>query len=451
MEPSFRTLLISIIALTTSILPSFHTHPTIQIHDITNNAGALILQRGEGRIIDGHDRLLHVIDFAQFEISLTIIENIVNKIKNTPTDFSEIIQLKLKEIKFIFDTLISKPSRDRRAIDFLGSTIKFITGNLDSEDLKIINSNLDELRKNGNVLVKQNNKQIKINSKFENRLNLINNQIREHQNILNKIAEQENVLISENQKFILVLQLDSFLENLKSIEYAVMLAKVNIINNLILTPRELETIIQEISKQGLEIKHVDEASSYLTTTVLRRRSSLIICVNIPRLTQTIYRRTTIEPLPRLNHTVQIHNKEVFINSERIFAIASPCRENNKVTICERKQLIEISNNPCEAPLLKGQQGQCKMIEKPPATETRMIGPGTLLVIAVHQDVVINGTCVNTRTLTGIHLTAAGNNEIPLQSWINNYQHHQHVSTFSFRNHKISAHSEDKELLETTNT
>lgn len=160
---------------------------SIQIHDITNNAGALLLQKGEGRIIDGHDRLLHVIDFAQFEISLSIIERLVRDMPQNSSQFNEIIKAKLSEIRSIYNTLNIPRVRSKRAIELLGSAVKFITGNLDAEDLNIINSNLEELKKNGNTYVKQNNRQIKINSKFENRLDLINKQIRDQENLIRKI------------------------------------------------------------------------------------------------------------------------------------------------------------------------------------------------------------------------------------------------------------------------
>lgn len=140
----------------TLLIPS---HPaSIQIQDITNNARALILQRGEGRIIAGYDRLLHIIDFPPFEISLSIIESVIGQLRNSSSDFSEIIRTKLRKIKFIFSTLHVKLYRNKRSTNMLGSAIKFITGNLDSEDLRLINTNLDELRKTGNTLIKQNNR-----------------------------------------------------------------------------------------------------------------------------------------------------------------------------------------------------------------------------------------------------------------------------------------------------
>ncbi|XP_055594648.1 uncharacterized protein LOC129745546 [Uranotaenia lowii] len=406
MDRLARTPLIFLILI---LLP-LSIHPqTIQIHDITNNAGALILKRGEGKIVAGYDRLLHVIDFEKFEISISIIENVINQMHNSTSDFSQIIKMKIREIKFILSTLYPKSNRSKRSINILGSTIKLITGNLDAEDLKVINNNLDELRKTGNTFIKQNNRQIRINSKFENRLDLLNKDIRDHQNTLNTIMENDNYLIFENQKIAITFQLDTFLEHLKSIEYAILLSKVNIISKFILTPKEIEVILQEIKDQGLEIQHLDDASNFLTTTTLFKGSSIIICVNIPRFQPTTYEKVIIEPLPIFNHSVKIAYNKVFINDKQILAINSECRENNKITICERRQLLEISDSLCEVPLLNGRHGQCPLSEKPPSTETRIIAPGTLLIITAHQGVIINGTCgITPRTLTGIHFVTFHN-------------------------------------------
>ena len=95
------------IGLLATLLPESHPS-SIQIHDITNNAGALILQKGEGRIITGYDRLLHIIDFTQFELSLSIIENMVEQLKNSTSSFSSIIKIKLREIKFVLNSIHAK-------------------------------------------------------------------------------------------------------------------------------------------------------------------------------------------------------------------------------------------------------------------------------------------------------------------------------------------------------
>ena len=405
--------------LTLLLILSMNTpsqNQVLQINDITNNAGALILQEGEGRIIDGYDRLLHVIDFVKLETSVLFIENMIGQLQNSPSDFSDIIKMKLNEIRFLFNMLQVKPNRNKRAINMLGSTIKFITGNLDADDLALINSNLDELRKSGNTIIKQNNRQIKINTKFENRINIMTDQIKNQQNALNSILKDNDYIISENQKIQIVFQLNTFIETLKSIEYAILLTKLNIISKLILTPKEIDLIAQEISSQGLEIHSLDDTNNYLTTSTLYSESTLIISVNIPRLLPITYRKVSIEPLPILNHTAKLMHNEVLMNSNQILAIVSKCQQNRKVTLCERRQVIDISENPCEAALLRGRFGHCNLVEKPPTTEVREIAPGTLLILTVHQDVNINSTCgINNKALRGIHLITFHNCSI----YINN--------------------------------
>lgn len=392
------TLILQILILIPTSLSS-----SIQIHDITNNAGALLIQKGDGRVIAGFDRLLHVIDFTKFQVSLAILENAVGQLSNNSTDFSKIIQIKLREIKQIINSLHAS-FRSKRSINELGSAIKFVTGNLDAHDLQLINSNIDKIRQTENISIDQNNRQIKLNSKFENRINLINDQIKDQQNILKKIVNNENFVINENEKIFIIFQLDSFLNTLKDIENSIMLAKINVISKLILSQRELEIIAQEITNQGLVIHDLSDASSYLSTTAFYRGATLIISVNIPKLLTTPYKKIIIEPLPLFNRTAKIIHHTVFVNHQEVLAITSPCQENNQITICQRKKLKDISNNPCEARLLREEQGKCNFVEKPSATEIREISPGTLLVITVHQDVPINSTCgIKPGTLKGIHL------------------------------------------------
>lgn len=153
-------------------------------------------------------------------------------------------------------------------------------------------------------------------------MNLINNEVKNQQNIIRKILENDDNIITENHKISIIFQLDTFLETLKSIQYSVMLARLNIISKLILTPKEIETIANEISSQGLEMHNLDDASDYLTTSVFYREPKLMISVNIPRLLPVKFNKVIIEPLPLLNRTVKLVYKTAFINPQRMLAITS---------------------------------------------------------------------------------------------------------------------------------
>lgn len=118
----------------------------IQIHDITNNPGALTLSAGEGRILEGYNRLLHTVDLNELGVTIGILESLVLKINSSTGDFSKLIDHKLKEISNTYKALLPNTSRNKRSIETLGSAIKFITGNLDAQDLRQINSNINAIK-----------------------------------------------------------------------------------------------------------------------------------------------------------------------------------------------------------------------------------------------------------------------------------------------------------------
>ncbi|XP_055621777.1 uncharacterized protein LOC129781929 [Toxorhynchites rutilus septentrionalis] len=330
---------------------------TIQISEITNNAGALILEKGEGRIIAGYSRILHIIELTQFEVSIKFIENVISILPNTNGPFSVLIKATLIDVKHLYNNLQPRNIRSKRSINFLGSVIKLVTGNLDANDLQIINSNMENLKTTEENLVKQNNNQLKINTRFEDRINFINDQFRSQHNLLKELSLQNNYLLTEDEKISIIFNLYTLFDILNSIENAIVLAKLNIVSRFILTQKELEMIAQEIQSDGLNIQNLDDAYSYLSPTVFYRGSSLIICANIPRLIPTHFKKLSVEPLPYNNRTIKINYKNVLQHDSTIFAIRTNCEEHNDVTLCERKQLTDISNDQCESRLIQGQTGK----------------------------------------------------------------------------------------------
>lgn len=379
---------------------------TIQISEITNNAGALILEKGEGRIIAGYNRILHIIELSHFEASIKFVEKIIENaqevLSHTDSILSDIIESKLNNVKTIYNNLKPKHYRNKRSLDFLGTAIKLVTGNLDANDLQMINLNIEKLKTTGETLIAQNNKQIKINSNFEDRINFVNDQFKSQLSLLKELTEQNRYFMNESERISIIFNLNTLLETLNAIENAIMLAELNIVSRFILTQKELETIAQEMQNNGLHIQSLDDAYSYLSPTVFYRGSSLIICANVPRLTPTHFKKLNIEPLPHNNRTIKLNHKEVLKNEDTIFAIKSKCKEYTDVTLCERKQLIEISDNQCESQLLKGRTGKCLVIEKYPQTEIVTLSRGTILVKAMSENVSINSTCrTHPNSLKGI--------------------------------------------------
>lgn len=66
---------------------------------------------------------------------------------------------------------ISPKQRAKRSWEALGSGIKWVTGNADADDLRNIDDRFEQIAKSQNKIVTENNKQIKINTVFQDRFN----------------------------------------------------------------------------------------------------------------------------------------------------------------------------------------------------------------------------------------------------------------------------------------
>lgn len=122
----------------------------IQVHDINNNSAVLTLNTGTGKILEGYNRLLHTIDLEQIEQKVAGSEGLVIKINSTTSELSNLINFKLIELNKNFKSLLSLlPSsvKSKRAIETIGSAIEFLTGNLDANDLRQIDTDLNLIKR----------------------------------------------------------------------------------------------------------------------------------------------------------------------------------------------------------------------------------------------------------------------------------------------------------------
>lgn len=149
----------------------------IQVHNLNPENAALILRSGQGRLLTGYNRLLHTIDLNQIGKTIKTLEELIEKL-NASGDFSKIINYKINVLRNTYFTLLPKHPRTKRSIEILGSTIKFITGNLDAHDLQIINKNIEAIKENNNQLIKEANNQIIINQSFQNYMNNVTEEIK---------------------------------------------------------------------------------------------------------------------------------------------------------------------------------------------------------------------------------------------------------------------------------
>ena len=130
--------------------------------------------------------------------------NLINGLKSFEEikDMTESIELKFKNSHEIYATLIPITREKRGILNFMGTDIKQITGNLDNNDLLQLESDIDQLQGENKFLINQNNEQLKINLQLQDKINSLVNELNKQQDQITKnLLAARN--ISNNKTFIL--------------------------------------------------------------------------------------------------------------------------------------------------------------------------------------------------------------------------------------------------------
>ena len=159
---------------------------SIQITDLSTNPGLLTLETGLCFLKNGRIKIYHEIDLDQYEPLLGNIFRIINGL-NALAKSQDITDLldKYKNVKQSYHNLLPI-TKSKRDLDFLGTRIKTITGNLDANDLAEIYQEINKIKEKNNNRVIENNKQTKINRSVENKINRLINSFNLQQNAIAK-------------------------------------------------------------------------------------------------------------------------------------------------------------------------------------------------------------------------------------------------------------------------
>lgn len=195
-------------------------------------AHVIPIDQGKVAIFDDYAYLVHTINVSDFQLMLQQSIDLVPKLAGTPM-YGDLLKQQHDEIHHILRTL-QIPGRHIRAIDFLGSALKFVAGTPDHDDYKLL------LTKQ-NQLIENNNRQNKINSVLQDRINEISAQI----NLIKKRFLDNTVIKND------ITPLFEYLSNrnnlivnyLNNIVLSIVLAKNNLINPLILDEIDINHLI----------------------------------------------------------------------------------------------------------------------------------------------------------------------------------------------------------------
>lgn len=388
------------------------TQKHIQIHDLTNNPGLVSIQMGHGRIKIGSHKIFHILDLAYVESTIRKLRTITNDLKIFNVEDSvALINRKLDIIQKSYTHLLPISRSKRGLFDGVGSMIKVITGNLDNQDLIKINMQLDDLLNQNKALVTENNEQVRINHKVQDRINRIINTLNDQQNVIknNFIGFRQDIINGKNTSdeikivkeiFNLNLNIDIMATQVNNIFEAIQMSKVKVISKDILSTEELNEATKILENENVIIDSFDQTIEYLDLIVIHKHTKIVFIVLIPTLQKDIFEHQLLEPVVKNGKLLDLHYTQALSNDHSTYLIIGECMRAGQSVICSRQHIKDVSKDTCYSKLLRGLSGTCDLVEATAEQQVKQITSNYILITG-QESIPITSNCgISNRSLSG---------------------------------------------------
>lgn len=374
------------------IMLMFITYPIkgkeLRIRDL-HNEPILLLETDRCFIQTGTLKIVHPINITNLENNAKQFQKIAGKISKT-LPISNLIQDKSKVLQRNLDLL--KPSKARRykRWDAIGTTWKWIAGTPDADDLRIINTTLNEL-------IAQNNAQVHIN-------NVLNVKIAEMTSTINslidKYADKNKITLQEMEAITLLIYMDNTNRILEEIEDTVLRTHVNLPNSKLLTLNEITAIETVLNNQGINTSFPEEALNYVKPKIASKDNILFYILHVPQL-QKVCKLVRVIPLPVNGMTATNIPPYVVKSENEFFETMKP------LEYVQLGEYLTPFKDNCLTSIIMGKESHCTAI---PDNETTVMLISNDKVLVFNADnLSLQSNCgPHNRTLTGNFMLSFNN-------------------------------------------
>lgn len=272
------------------------------------------------------------------EINMGIIPNISEKDESSPSLLEIFNHLKYLHKKALDKYTNLKPVRrqKRGLINVVGKAYNWAFGLLDSDDAARYDNAIKTLDKNQQKIHHDLKNMLTITKEFMNETNNVIGKILTNQNQIYgqiKILQDKinkNVLFLKLQNWINVMIIDcqNMIEILDSLENSVLFARLNIVNNNILSLIELDNILESIKliyPNG--IVNFEYKQSYLEIIkieVLYVQSKLLFNFHIPIVNENLFDYYKLFPIPNKGEILIPPEPYIIIDNEDHYFLREAC-------------------------------------------------------------------------------------------------------------------------------
>ncbi|XP_055619049.1 uncharacterized protein LOC129764211 [Toxorhynchites rutilus septentrionalis] len=372
---------------------------TIKLQDIGRQP-ILVFHQGEARIRLDHKYYIHHFNLTTIK---TQVKGLRIQFENfSKNQFTDLIIGKFNEIDFALRSI--DPVRRHKRWNSLGTAWKFLAGSPDANDLKIINSSI-------NNLISNNNEQIKINRE-------INLQLKEAIFKTKKAIEVFNVGSAEMYCTKMLFHLNFLSEKIGLIIDTIMLAKLGIVNEQILSSKEIEILIADLARENVTVHTAVQATNYATTSVASNNLEIALIIKMPKLDPRTFSKVRLVPIIHENKRIHIPDQLFLFHNEEIYQISSI-----EPTVFDLHE-THLENTTCIPNLLKGKLAICNFTSNPIEEEIFFLDEQHILVNTIKNFTLSLNCGITGRNLSGSYVIFFNNCQI----YINNVLYSKRVKS-----------------------
>nr|XP_029713358.1 uncharacterized protein LOC109622773 [Aedes albopictus] len=356
----------------------------------------LLMKLGNCGIQTGTTIIVHPINLTNIEENIHNF-HMITKNLDPKIPISELV---IRRSRNLLDTFYQiKPLRSRRVrrYDAIGTAFKWIAGTPDADDLKLINGTLNEL-------INNNNQQIQINTKINERIQDITRTVNE---IIQKNDVINQILLQEIDALNLLAYMDTTFNILRDIEDTILKSRLSLANSKLLSLKEIFAIESIINEQGITTQFPEEALDFVESKIAVKQEMLLYILRIPKL-DTKAEVFQITPLLVNNTIITGIPSHIIKSGQDIFSTEKP---NDFI---QRYPFIKTMEQGCVKSLFFGKQSHCNILVQYNGF-THMISEDKILISEVEPTTLTSNCGPDNRTLDGNFLISFSNCSI----WIKN--------------------------------
>lgn len=351
---------------------------------------------------------MHKVDLEEVKANLLYIENINNQL-NLTDHITDTFLYKLKIAKDKLNSLY--PRRHKRGlINALGSAIKFVAGNPDQDDFELIQHNLRDIQLTENHIIKNQNRQIKINNILQKTINKVSITVAK---IVKQLKTNGENIGKDVEEINLIFNLDIIIRTLEDIEEQFIFSESNILNKNILSSADKDYIIEFFKNQRIKLHFEDEIFKFVKCIATLKDDHVVFIIKIPIVENEEYDLIQLE-------TTNINGSRINLDTQYVAKYKkSIYKQSVKCVLCDNTHKL---NGGCVYNILNNQAATCNMSKDNNQVIVREITPGTILLDS-RRGVHVSDSCGDDRIIAAPTIIETENCTIKIlnQTFLQNFQ------------------------------